>query len=215
MKVITAFSIAIICLFLTINTSAQEQKVILNENFDNNSNGWAIADYPEGKFEMKSGYYYFDHKMSGGSWVNGVPVNMPMDTDWEIETSIKTIKSIPLWTFGLVWGRDNKGNGYEFTINKEGDYSLEKQENYTPSNLSFQKWMKSDNVKKGNGVVNILKIVKKGEEMTFYINGKKEVSLPYQKFFGNIIGFKINRSQKIAVDYLTVRIADTGEEDKE
>lgn len=181
-----------------------EKTPFFSEDFDNNKNGWAEITYDEGEFKISDGYYHFAHKRERGAWTNAIPVDIPENTNFEIVTKFKTVKSIPTFSFGLVWGRDNDGNHYEFTINRDGEYSLEKQENYELSSMSYQRWIKSSAIKKGDGAINELKIIRDGLEMTFHINDTKVQVLRYQKFFGNQIGFKVNRNQKIAVDYLKV-----------
>lgn len=198
-----------LCFLLLFQFNPTEKTALLSENFDNNKNGWAEIAYEEGEFKISDGYYYFEHKRERGAWTNAIPVDIPEHTNFEIITKIKTIKSIPTFSFGLVWGRDNDGNHYEFTINKDGEYSLEKQENYQLTSLSYQRWIKSSAIKKGDGAVNELKVLRDGLEMSFYINDTKVQVLRFQKLFGNQIGFKVNRNQKIAVDYLKVNIVET------
>ena len=107
---------------------AQDKTPILTENFDENSNGWAETSFEEGEFAIKEGFYEFEHKRDRGAWTNTITVEIPMDKNYEIVTSIKTIKSLDTRNFGLVWGKDDDGNQYEFTINRNGEYSIEKEE---------------------------------------------------------------------------------------
>jgi hypothetical protein len=71
-------------------------------------------------------------------------------------------------------------------------------------NITYEKWNPNLAIKKGNGAWNSLKIEKKGKLMSFYINETKVDEIDYPKLYGNQFGFKINRNQKIAVDYLKV-----------
>ena len=110
--------------------TAQEKTPILVENFDENNNGWAETSFEEGDFAIKDGFYEFEHKRNQGAWTNTIAVDIPADKNYEIIASIKTVKSIETRNFGLVWGRDDEGNQYEFTLNRDGEYSIEKQETY-------------------------------------------------------------------------------------
>jgi hypothetical protein len=62
-----------------------------------------------------------------------------------------------------------------------------------------------DAVKTGIGQANKIKIVKSGNLLRFYINGKYMNEAPFESFFGNKLGFTTYYEQKIAVDYLNIK----------
>lgn len=202
-KSFNLFIISILTL-ITLPVVAQESTTIFEDNFDDNAKGWAESSFEEGEFKIKNGQYYFTHKRSRGAWTTCNFLNLDDSTDFSIEAKIKTIKGVPLWTFGLVWGRDNNGNSYEFMINKDGDYQIQASKNYVIKSITYEKWNPNFAIKKGNGASNTLKIEKKGKLLNFYINKTKVDEIDYPKLYGNQLGFKINRNQKIAVDYLKV-----------
>ncbi len=183
---------------------AQEKTPILIENFDKNTNGWAETSFKEGDFAIRDGFYEFEHKRFRGAWTNVIAVEIPMDKNYEIIASITTIKSLKTCNFGLVWGKNDDGDQYEFTINRDGEYSIEKQENYERVPMAYQTWIVSSAIKEGDGAVNELKIVRTGFELAFYINDSKVHVLRHKKFYGNQIGFKVNDNQKIAIDFLKI-----------
>jgi hypothetical protein len=183
---------------------AQNKTAILSENFDNNKNGWAEMSFEDGEFAIKNGFYHFEHKRMRGAWVNSIPVNIPTDVSYEIIAGFKTVRSIDMWSFGLVWGKDDNSNQYEFTINKGGEYCIEKQEGETQTSLAYKRWIASSAIVKGDGAVNELKVISNGTELIFYINNTKVQELSYEKPYGNQVGFKINQNQKIAIDYLII-----------
>ena len=200
----TIFSMLCWVLLLCNLAMAQDKTPILTEDFDENSNGWAETSFEEGEFAIKEGFYEFEHKRDRGAWTNTITVEIPMDKNYEIVTSIKTIKSLDTRNFGLVWGKDDDGNQYEFTINRNGEYSIEKAENYERTPMTYQRWIVSAAINKDNDVVNELKILRTGFELAFYINNIKVQVLRHKKFYGNEIGFKVNDNQKIAIDFLKI-----------
>ena len=183
---------------------AQDKTPILIDNFDKNSNGWAETSFEEGDFAIKDGFYEFEHKRTRGAWTNAINIEIPIDKNYEIVASIKTVKSLDTRNFGLVWGKDDDGNQYEFTINRNGEYSIEKQENYERIPMAYQRWIVSSAIKEGDEAINELKIVRTGLELAFYINNTKVHVLRHPKFYGNQIGFKVNANQKIAIDFLKI-----------
>ena len=200
----TIFSTACWAFLLCNMGIAQDKTAILTENFDNNNNMWAESSFEEGDFSIKDGFYEFEHKRPQGAWTNAIAVDIPADENYEIITSIKTLKSIDIQSFGLVWGKGDNGSQYEFTINDDGEYSIEKQENNEETSMTYQRWIVSSAIKQGSGAVNELRIVRNGFELAFYINNSKVQVLRHKKFYGNKVGFKINGNQKIAIDFLRI-----------
>ena len=196
----------IICwVFLLCNLGmAQDKTPIFTENFDENNNGWAETSFEEGDFAIKDGFYEFEHKRTRGAWTNAISIEIPTNKNYEIITSIKTIKSLDMRNFRLVWGKYKNGNQYEFTINKNGEYSIEKQEEHESIPMVYQRWIASAAINEGDDAVNELKVVREGLELRFYINNVKVQVLRSKSFFGNQIGFKVNANQKIAIDFLKV-----------
>ena len=93
-------------------------------------------------------------------------------------------------------------NAFLFSITSSGSYSVRKYDNNETDKIFS--WTKHSAIKKGNGAINRLTIRKINNTIKFYINNTYINKMPFQPFFGNRIGFKINKNQKIAVDYFKI-----------
>lgn len=194
-----------IFIFLLFISSAEilSQTTILNENFDNNNNGWVIGNNNTRELKLFNGRYYFEHKPTSSSWTSSSKkFTLSSSQNFELETSIQKISGVNDYGFGLFL-KDNNNNAIELSIAANGHYRTDKLRNGKYNTLKG--WTKSSLVKTGNYSTNKLKIKKVGNTFTFYINGSLVDTQTLYDVSGSRVGFVINKNQKISVDYVTLK----------
>jgi Caspase domain/Glucodextranase, domain B len=179
----------------------------MDENFSNNNNAWATGSQDEYNLNLSNGYYNFEHKRSSGGWSTTVANKIDETKNFEITTEIKKISGVDNYGFGLVFGRKDTKNQFNFFISSDGNFKIKKIERDNTSLI--QDWKKSSYINKGNGATNILSIRKNNNTLNFYINNNFVASKEFMPFLGNRIGFIIYSKQKIAINYLKIKYLKT------
>lgn len=195
-----------IMLFILINGGAiaqYQKQVIFYDDFIDNRNNWATeGTETRSNLSISNGVYYFEHLRDERSWITSNVIDISEYKDFEIETSIKKISGINNNGFGLVWGRADSQNQFDFYISGNGSYKVNKSESGDRHEITS--WTKSSTINKGNGATNKLTIRKIEDKIKFYINDNYLIEKTFHSFFGNRIGFVIYRDQRIGIDYLSV-----------
>jgi hypothetical protein len=174
---------------------------IFSENFLNNLNNWSLGKGQDREIAIQNGQLIFEHKRTVDAWYISKAVDWDTHHDFVIESSIHFLEGFEDNGYGLIWGRKNNENEFNFLVSPSGMYIIDYQCN--GKNIKWQKWTESDAINQGRAH-NILKIEKIKQTLNFYINDKQVFSHPFVKFMGSGIGFILNRNQKIAADYLYV-----------
>lgn len=181
-----SFLFAFIILMIGYNSLAQ-QEFVLNEEYNNNYNGWneqsgkeAYSKIKNGKYvcEIESGIFFLDQLIT---------VNLNSNRDFVIESTM-TKKSGDV-SYGITWGADGVGSRYNFVISSSGSYSIHKWTNY---DVSFYANSITSYAIKGNYSPNKLSIKKEGGYLKFYVNDTYLQDLPFEPFFGQKFGFYAN-----------------------
>ena len=176
---------------------------IYQEEFNSKGN-WPTGNNDNRELTVRSGKYYFSHKREEKSWrVSTAEFNLKTYKDFELETSIQKISGVD--NFGVTFMYDFKdANNYrELGITTSGYFRVAESVNGTYTNIKG--WTESSNVKKGNFATNILKVSKKGNTVTFYINGSYVYSMSHKSFMGKKMAINIYRKQKIAINYIRAK----------
>ncbi|MCI2228043.1 caspase family protein [Polaribacter sp. MSW13] len=185
----------------TTITNNYKTKTILYDSFYSNRNNWGITDNENAKTEIKNSKYYFEYKGKKG-WTTTKEIDFDSNRDFKIEASIQKISGIKNNGYGITFGRKDTGNQYQFLVTSNGNYSIDKYDNGKFS--SIKDWTPASVIKNENFSKNTLKIEKRGNNYTFYINSSKVYSVSNLTFYGKRIGFSIFDAQKIAIDYLSI-----------
>ena len=192
-----------ISLLITYSVFGQSNNYIYQENFDNKGN-WPIGSNDIRDLNVFNGRYYFEHKRTDKSWrISTTDFNLDTSKDFEIETSIQKISGIDNSGIQFLYDFKDDSNYKELGFSSNGYFRIAESVNGTYSNI--KKWEKSDKIKTGNYGVNNLKVSKKGNSLTFYINEKEIYTMPYKSFVGKQIGVAIFKNQKISIDYISVK----------
>ncbi|PWG04373.1 caspase family protein [Polaribacter aquimarinus] len=192
--------ILLLSFFITSATFSQSSNNVYQENFSSKGS-WPTGSNDIRELNVFNGRYYFEHKRNEKSWrILTSKFDLDTSKDFELETSIQKISGTD--NYGICFLYDFKdGNNYrELAITSNGHFRVSKNIGGSFSNIKA--WTKSSKIKTGNYGVNELKITKKSNTITFYINGSSVHSMSHDSFVGRQMGIMLYRNQKISVDYI-------------
>ncbi len=193
----------ILILNVALSNAQYQKKEIFFDDFDDNRNNWPMKGIDaKSSFSLSYGQYYFEHIRNDKSWITYRTVEINEHKDFEIEANITKISGVINQGFGIVWGREDSNNQFDFNISGNGYYKVNKS--YLSKRYDIIGWTKSSYINRGNGATNKLTIKKTGNRITFYVNDNYLAEKDFQSFFGDKLGFVIYHNQKIAIDYFRV-----------
>jgi len=182
---------------------AQNLPLVFNEEFNDNELKWLTTDNVDVKIEVAYGKYIMQKKPgSNGAYTSFYYSNVNGTTDFEVSASIKHSFSGNYSAFGLLWGVKDVSNFYSFLLTNEGKFVVDK---CTDSKYTFLKAPEYNAaVRQGNNAVNVLKISKKGNDLSFYVNDVFIYKTSAMAFFGSGFGFYVDGNQTIEADYIKI-----------
>lgn len=195
---------------ITSNYNNGPSKVVFYDDFYDNKKSWAVRSNEEVAMGVSNGHYYFEHKENEYSRITNVRVdNFDANGDWVLESKIRHVGGIENNAFGILFGRKDNDNQFEFCLAANGYYFIKRNygkglRNYLNTETNGS-WTKSSTVKKGNYVYNTLKVEKKGSNWLFYINGSLVETVRSYSWSGQRIGFSIYKNQRIEADYISLK----------
>jgi len=185
-----------------VNNNNYQNDNIFVDNFNSNTNDWAVADNENASLNISNGYYNFKHKRDKYGWTTSKEVKIDESKDFEIEADIKKIDGIQNNGYGIIWGRKDSDNEFQFFISADGSYYVRYFKN-SKVNI-IKKWTKSSYINTGNNAYNKLKVRKVGNIFKYYINNNYVAQSAAKSFFGNRLGFLIYGRQSVAIKSLNV-----------
>ena len=177
--------------------------VIYFEDFDSNKSNWTVADTKKVSSRIDGGYYHLT--ALGHAYGEAQEVKIDTRKDFEIETRIKIVSGNAEhknYYSMLFWGREGI-NSFYFTFAKDGFASVEvcygkNQRDCITKNGSLKKTLLNPDD------FNVYMIRKTGRSYSFFVNGTKLFTMPFEPFFGNLFGVGAGRKVSLAIDYLKV-----------
>ncbi len=190
----------------TNTVSHASKETIIFDGYTDNRNNWSTSQNENVKLDIKDGNYYFDHTRDRGGWSSTIVKYIDTSRDFKILADIKKESGIQNNGYGIVFGRKDSNNQNLFFVNGNGSYSINVMKN---GKDNFRKeWASSSAIRKGNGGYNVLKVVKVGSKLEYYINSTKVYTDYSPEFFGDRLGYIVYDRQKISVAYLSVGYLD-------
>lgn len=190
----------------TNTVSHVSKETIIFDGYTDNKNDWSTSQNENVNLEIKNGNYYFDHKRANGGWSSTMKQYIDTSRDFKILADIKKESGIQNNGYGIVFGRLDSNNQNLFYVNGNGSYSINKMKN--GNNNYLKEWTSSSAIRKGNGGYNVLKVVKVGSKLEYYINNTKVYTDYSPEFFGDRLGYIVYDRQKISIAYLSVGYLD-------
>lgn len=195
------FSLAILILiFFSGISKSQVITVVINEQFNNNSNYWDVHDEPESMLNIVNGKYYMKGKMLGRAITSTINAPDLENDDFKISAELTKLNGIDDNGFGLIWGSKDENNEYEFVISGNGQFKVIEWENGIKTDLVA--WTFYSNIQKWDHATNRLRIEKRGKSIKFFINDNYVAFVRSVENMGNRIGFVINETMEVAFNYL-------------
>ncbi len=155
----------------TTSNSHVIKESILFDGYTSNKNNWSESNNENIALEIKDGDYFFDHKRASGGWSSTIKQYIDTSRDFKILADFKKISGIQNNGYGLVFGREDSNNQNLFYVNGNGSYTVSRIEGGKTNYI--KDWVKSSAIRKGNGAYNVLKIIKVGNKLEYYINNTK------------------------------------------
>ncbi|WP_445750174.1 hypothetical protein [Polaribacter sp.] len=176
-------------------------KIPLYDDFSSNKNNWNLENADDYSLDLTGGKLIMHRKKEGGIFISR-DVDIDDTKDFIIETSIGEINTSTGW-YGVTFGRKNSSNEFSFLLSGNGNYKFRKFDNDAYKEIIPLTFASS--IKTGSNAENVIKIVKSGSLIRFYINNTYVNEAPFQRFFGNKFGYTIYHDRKIDADYLDIK----------
>jgi hypothetical protein len=186
MKSKAAVLVMAVAMVLVVANVCLAAKVLFEDKFANLDPSWgapsAILNAKDGKLMITP------EKNTTQTIINQANV---FPNDAETSYSMTFVKApAPTWGSGLVFWALDYNQYYAVLINANGWFAV--QHHIANRYLLPVAWQQSDIIKKGEGAVNQVTVVTKGNKATISINGKEVVSVSGQPpQGGSLIGFKV------------------------
>ena len=200
---------------VSVSPDTQRNIVTHEEAFNNNSNNWDTFDTNMASAKIKSGEYLIENKRKKGPHIIFYHYDFPLDSNFITEASIRAVANANNYSYGLVvknsdsrsygivFGARDALNNYTFKIRENGFYSISKYRNGALQELAGGK---IKNTVYNQNAVNVLKIIKQGNSIQFYINDNSIDEISNLSFFGNKAGFIVEGATRIAVEKTRTQI---------
>jgi hypothetical protein len=216
--------LAIVLSFAGIIISAQEKsnpadyayskglksQFVLQDDFAKFNNYWLLG-FEENSWSenIENGSLVFQ-SLTDKSKEDLLPVIIDQQRDFEIEVSIRFVEGLMDKGYGLQWGKAvNPVRQYDFLLTGGGHYSIDK---YTGTFTDYVPFRLSDIVNRY--AFNKITVRKVAGKYYFFLNEKFVHTMPFEPFFGNLMGFQVGDRSAIMIDNIGIAYLDKKTESK-
>lgn len=195
------FTILSIPLFAQVEEK-DDQNILLEENFVDDSNGWSIFENDNFSGKLENGSLIYQNKHYDTLHRNTITLMIDEEKDFSIITTTFLIEGEETNPYCIVWGFKNRDNFYALNISNSQNYQIFKYENGVQTIITYWSFNEYLNFFSPNRI----EIRKINNELIFYANNRGSFeTIPYEKFFGNEIGFVLLYKNTIKIDELIVK----------
>jgi hypothetical protein len=164
--------------------------------------GWPIDSNTNVVWKITAGKYLFVNREESSRYAT-TPLKFDATQNFEIECLAHMVLGSGVQGYGLVWGfRDHTGECYKFTITTDG-YAEVIRSFYYGNIKHLTSKVRVPNIKREAS--NKLKITKKEDRYTFFVNDSAIGTTRYKELYSDNIGFFVEGPQGVAFDNLIVR----------
>lgn len=188
--------------FILAINSIYAQQILLNENFDNNSNNWLVNNTQEYNSYIEKGKFVIDVKTENAYWFYQQLPFLPDTIDFELEATITQIKSDGNYGYGIVWGLYNDNSNFKYFLVSKNNY-VKVSHYYNKEYHEKLEWTFNEYINP-LGKPNVFKIVKKGNLIEHFINGKSINLSGDYRYHGSKFGIYVGNKMKVEVDNIKI-----------
>lgn len=197
------FFVFIACVVSSLVSAKSGFKEIFREEFEDNSREWLAGNSSDYWSEVSEGKFFIQHKREKGSYMFVVPLKeLDEKNDWEVEVKMRQMSGVYDYGYGVLYGFKDVDNTHAMTVSSNGytcSYSF-----FGGKYKKYTDWIRTRNVKP-IGEYNTLIVRKENGMVTLIVNGKVVAWDTVKEFFGDYVGFVLNRKMYAQVDHLIVR----------
>lgn len=183
---------------------------VLKDDFSKFSNYWLLGIEENSWSEtIEDGHLVFK-SLTDKSKEDLLPAIIDQKRDFEIEASIRFVEGQMDKGYGLQWGKSvNPIRQFDFLLTGGGHFTIDK---YDGSFIDYVPFTVSESVNRY--AFNKLTVRKVTDKYYFFLNEKLIHSMPFEPFFGNLIGFQVGDNSTIAIDNIEIAYLDRSDEEK-
>ncbi len=197
----------IILLYFTVISSLTilaQETILINEEFNDNTNNWYIADDENLKTDVTKGHYQFENKTTSSRWIFTTINNLSADEeDFTIEIKLKQTKGDKDLAQGILFSLYSNSEAYhQFFITANGQYKINHY--YSKKDHIKVNYKEHKAINTGLKSYNTLKVVKTANIVTYYINNEEVYKSGNHSYYGNRLAYFTGGNITIEVDELKV-----------
>lgn len=187
-----------------------KSQFVLQDDFSKFNNYWLLGIEENSWSENIEGGHLVFQSLTNKAKEDLIPVILDQKRSFEIETSIRFVEGKIDKGYGLQWGKAiNPMKQFDFLLTGAGHFTIDK---YTGEFKDYIPFTISDKVNRY--AFNKLTIRKVADMYYFFLNEKLVHSMPFESFFGNLIGFQVGENSTIQVDNIDIAYLDKLNETK-
>ncbi|MCX6326226.1 MAG: caspase family protein [Bacteroidia bacterium] len=183
---------------------------VLQDDFSKFNNYWLLGIEENSWSENIEGGHLVFQSLTDKPKEDLLPVIIDQKRNFEIETSIRFVEGKMDKGYGLQWGKAiNPFKQFDFLLTGSGNFTIDK---YTGEFKDYVPFTISDKVNRY--AFNKLTVRKVADMYYFFLNEKLVHSMPFEPFFGNLLGFQVAENSTIMVDNIDIAYLDKMNETK-
>lgn len=187
--------------------SLQATEMLFYDDFTSFSNNWLLGIEEESWIETIADGQLFFQSLTDKPKEDLLSVLVDTERDFEIETLIRFKAGDMSKGYGLQWGKSKTPQQqYDFLLTGNGHYTIDR---YTGEFHDYVPFTQSSKV--NSYAANKLTVRKVDETYYFFLNEQLVHQMPFEAFFGNLMGVQVAENSTILVDFFRVSYLDEAE----
>jgi uncharacterized repeat protein (TIGR01451 family) len=187
-----------------------KSQFVLQDDFSKFSNYWLLGIEENSWAESIEGGHLVFESLTNKPKEDLIPVIIDQNRSFEIETSIRFVEGQMDKGYGLQWGKSaNPAKQFDFLLTGAGHFTIDKYtgefKDYVPFTIS---------PKVNRYAFNKLTIRKVADKYYFFLNENLVHTMPFEPFFGNLVGFQVAENSTIRVDHIDIAYLDKKDDTK-
>jgi len=181
-----------------------KSQIILQDNFEKFNNYWLLGIEENSWSEnIEDGHLVFQ-SLTDKPKEDLLPVIIDQNRNFEIEASIRFIEGKMDKGYGLQWGKAvNPLKQFDFLLTGAGHFTIDR---YTGDFKDYVPFTISEKVNRY--AFNKLTVRKVDKTYFFFLNEKLVHTMPFEPFFGNLVGFQVAENSTIHIDNIDITYLD-------